>query len=384
VSPINLGSVEPENEPPRSIERPIIDTTEQDGLRLLTETMTALHLRNARPDGPVLFTTGDALSQIVQLDNDNRAQLQSINSRGAMFRTLVESAQFVRRDRRRTEVVYHDVFPPREVLDAVIARERAFPACLRVVHVPVFAPDGTLCLAPGYHADARIVHKPLPGFVLPPLSRNPSDDEIALAAATLWKPFQEFPFETDADRIHMIALVLGPFIRELIDGPTPLMLIEKPDAGSGAGLLVDLVSSITLGMWAPLTPVPKAREEWGKTLTSAILKGTPLIVLDNLPIGHMLDADELAVAITASYWDARILGANRMPSLPIRTTWAATATNPTLSRELLRRSVRIRIVPCAERPWLRENNSFAIRDLREWIVANRPQVVHAAISLVQA
>jgi hypothetical protein len=59
-----------------------------------------------------------------------------------------------------------------------------------------------------------------------------------------------------------------------------------------------------------------------------------------------------------------------------------TANNPVLSRELTRRSVRIRIDPKIDRPWLRED--FHHDDLRAWVQAHRPELVWAALTLVRA
>jgi hypothetical protein len=49
----------------------------------------------------------------------------------------------------------------------------------------------------------------------------------------------DFPFVSDPDRAHAVALFLLPFVRELIAGPTLLHLIEAPTMGSGKGLLAD-------------------------------------------------------------------------------------------------------------------------------------------------
>jgi hypothetical protein len=253
-----------------------------------------------------------------------------------------------------------------------------------VVRAPVFAKDGTLGLKPGYFEAAKAWHQPALGFVLPPVPEAPTAEEIATACVTLLEPLQDFPFETDADRLHMLATIIEPFIRELINGPTPLHLIEKTDVGAGAGLLVDVASMISLGSWAALTPVPKSTEEWGKVLVTKLLHGEPMIVLDNLPLGQTLDSDDLAVALTGTYWQGRLLGGHDDPKLPIRTTWVATANNPSLSREMLRRSVRIRLTPQVDRPWLRQPEDFAIKDLRDWTEEHRSQLVHAVLTLVRA
>jgi putative DNA primase/helicase len=59
--------------------------------------------------------------------------------------------------------------------------------------------------------------------------------------------FGEFPFVGDAERAHVLALVLLPFVRPMISGPTPLHMVEKPAPGTGAGLMIDAISIIATG-----------------------------------------------------------------------------------------------------------------------------------------
>jgi putative DNA primase/helicase len=216
--------------------RPVIDITERDGKLLLAEMTKSLGQQNNLPTGPVLFQTGSRLSRIIE--DGESARLETITARGTIFDIVTNAARYVSRDRRKTERILHDVSPPTDVLDAVIATQRGFPELLRVVHAPVFAPDGTLGTAKGYFKAARVWHQPRATFVLSPVPDKPSGEEIAIAREALLEPLQDFPFDMEADRVHMLALILAPFIRELIDGPTPLHLIEKTDVGSGAGFLV--------------------------------------------------------------------------------------------------------------------------------------------------
>jgi putative DNA primase/helicase len=97
---------------------------------------------------------------------------------------------------------------------------------------------------------------------------------------------------------------------------------------------------------------------------------------------HPLDSGTLAAALTTTMWEDRILGQSRTIRVPVRCAWVATANNPVLSRELTRRSVRIRIDPKVDRPWLRQ--AFHHDDLRAWVNAHRADLVWAALTLVRA
>jgi hypothetical protein len=59
-----------------------------------------------------------------------------------------------------------------------------------------------------------------------------------------------------------------------------------------------------------------------------------------------------------------------------------TGNNPRLSDELSRRCIRLRIDPRIDMPWLRAG--FKHPHITEWAHENRPALVHAALTLIQA
>lgn len=50
----------------------------------------------------------------------------------------------------------------------------------------------------------------------------------------------------------------------MIDGPTPLHLIEKPEAGTGAGLMIDIIATIVTGRAVSVMTASDNDEEWRK------------------------------------------------------------------------------------------------------------------------
>ena len=105
-----------------------------------------------------------------------------------------------------------------------------------------------------------------------------------------------------------------------------------------------------------------------------------LILIDNLR--EQLDSSALAAALTAPFWEDRILGQSEMTRLPIRCAWVATGNNPTFSNEMARRLVRIRLDAHTDQPWRRD--SFRHPDLMVWVRANRGRLVAACLTLCQA
>ena len=109
------------------------------------------------------------------------------------------------------------------------------------------------------------------------MPQNPTPDQVQQACAlVLDDMLVDFPFESDSDRAHTLALFLLPFARELIDGPTPLHLIGKPKAGTGASLMVEALTMPFLGNGPEMKAPPVRNEEWGKVIT-ACLRDAPTL-----------------------------------------------------------------------------------------------------------
>ena len=177
-----------------------------------------------------------------------------------------------------------------------------------------------------------------------------------------------------------MALLLLGFLRAMIDGPTPLHMIEKPTPGTGATLLVDAVATIQTGSGAAVTTEGRDDEEWRKRITAKLRQIPAIVLIDNLR--HELDSSALAAALTAPYWEDRILGVSEMTRLPIRAVWIATGNNPSFSNEMARRIVRIRLDARVDQPWRRDG--FRHADLMGWVRANRARLVAACLTLCQA
>jgi putative DNA primase/helicase len=272
--------------------------------------------------------------------------------------------------------------PPLGVVKSVLATpDPALPVLVGIVNTPVFGRGGKLLTNPGYHPDARLLYAPMPGFIVPTIPKRPSPAEIAAARKLLCEDLLgDFPFVGPAELAHVVALLLLGFLRGMIDGPTPLHLIEKPTPGSGATLMVDAIATILTGAGASVMTEGRDDEEWRKRVTAKLRQIPAIVLIDNLR--NKLDSAAVAAALTAPFWEDRILGASEMARLPIRCLWIATGNNPEFSNEMARRLVRIRLDPHVERPWQRTD--FRHPDLMTWVRANRSRLVAACLTLCQA
>ncbi len=326
---------------------------------------------------PWLFRCAGLPSWVVQ-DDDGLPMARPLTE-DRLRHMLAKLADWRRIGRNGDLVPAH---PPSPLIKSLLATpDPGLPVLTGIVTAPVFGRRGALLTEAGYHPDARLLYQPAPGFVLPPVPERPSTEEIASARRLITEDMLgEFPFTGPGERAHAVALLLLGFLRAMIDAPTPLHLIEKPTPGTGATLMVDAIATVLTGVGASVMTEGRDDEEWRKRVTAKLRQIPSIVLIDNLR--HPLDSSALAAALTAPFWEDRILGASEMTRLPIRCVWIATGNNPEFSNEMARRIVRIRLDARIDQPWRREG--FRHPDLITWVRANRPRLVAACLTLCQA
>jgi len=277
--------------------------------------------------------------------------------------------------------------PPSAVAKMLLARDTVgypgAPLVERVVDAPVLAADGSLITEKGYHAGSRLLYIPAPGMhAVEPGEVDRVDDVQGAVGWLMDDLLGDFPWADDASKANALGLLLLPFVRDVIDGPTPLHLILAPEPGTGKTLLARCALYPGCGEVATM-PDAKDDDEYRKRLTSALMGGARAIVLDNIR-GDM-SSSALASALTAGVWRDRVLGTNREAVLPVRNAWVATGNNTGLTDELARRSVPIFLEPKPgeERPADRPKSAFKHADLFGWTSKNRAQLASAALTLVR-
>jgi putative DNA primase/helicase len=271
-----------------------------------------------------------------------------------------------------------DARPPRDVIQNMLAVPHVpLPVLERIVEAPVFGPDGTVDTRPGYHPSSRTYYAG-GGIELDPVSVDPSPTDVAKAVDILGELVNDFPFVSSADRLVAYAAMLGPFARSLIEGSTPLHLIEAPTPGTGKGLLADVIAIPSTGRRAATITEARNEEEWRKRITAILRNGRAVTLIDN--VQARLESPALSAAITSPLWTDRLLGGNEIVAYAVRTTWIATGNNPALSRELARRTVRCRMDAGVDHP---ETRSGFLHRLPDWATERRAEIVWACLTLIQ-
>jgi hypothetical protein len=322
---------------------------------------------------PVLFRHGGVIAEIGR-DDDGCARISHLALPGLRGR-LDRCAEWLRQGKEGLRPAW----PPKEVVEDMLALPRPLPVLRGVVSTPVFAASGSLLTDAGYQPDTGLYYEPS-GEALPSVPQRPDATDLQRAKEIVrleW--LSDFPFVDEASCANAVAAPLTAAAREMIDGPTPLFAIDSPVAGTGKGLLAHGIGIIGLGAPPAVMTETRNEEEMRKRITSSLCAGLPVVLLDN--VKRPLQSGALAAALTARQWSDRILGRNQIVELPIRCVWLATGNNLQLDNEIARRTVWVRLDARVDRPWQR--TSFRHPDLPAWLRRHRHELVWAILVLVQ-
>lgn len=278
-------------------------------------------------------------------------------------RVLAQCARWITFKAKGFEVV----FPPKDIVDAVYANLWTILPTLRgVAYTQTWSSYGLS--APGYDTHTELWCAADEGKI---------EMDLEEAKALVEEMLCDFQFATRADKAHAISLFLLPFMRDLIRGAIPIYDIEAPKAGTGKGLLARAL--LTPSGTYRLTP-EVSKEEFDKTVSSAIISGDPVFLLDNLRdsisssrLASVATAPEATIRQFATLQNVRV---KRIPIIVI------TANNPTFSEENQRRVARIRIDSNQAHPDQLPASAFRHR-LDLWVEENREQLAAAALRIIR-
>jgi hypothetical protein len=343
------------------------------------------HLRDVTADAlkaledannpPEVFVRAGALVRVRE-DEHGTPQIQLMEMSHVRGR-LARVADFV----RVTENGDTKVNPPEVVVKDIMALSSwPFPALEAVVESPILRSDGSIFDTPGYDLETRLFYRPVPGFKCPEIPKSPTSESIRSSLDLINEAIGEFPYGDKSSAANTLALMLTPLVRQAINGPVPMALIDKPQAGTGGSLLAETIALIGTGRTAEMLGAPRDDEEWRKQITAKLAAGGTMVTVDN--VEGPLFAPSLARALTARTWTDRILGRSESITLSQRATWIATGNNIILRGDLPRRCYWIRLDAKQSRPWQREN--FRHPDLLSWVSEKRGELVGALLTIARA
>jgi len=343
---------------------------------LTAQGLSALRRANAPP---ATFVRSGYLCRVVR-DEDGQPAVEDID-KVIMRARLAEVATFFSINKRGEHLGQN---PPLYLAENILAQGAwDFPPLLGVARSPILRRDGTICTAPGYDADSRLYYCPDPLLVVPPIPDDPSVEEVEAAKDDLVDLIGEFPFADAAGVPNALAILLTILMRPVIAGHVPLAIVDAPVQGTGKTLMVTALGIVGVGtVSGESIPDRQNDDEWRKKITSVLLKGPPLVLLDNIPDNSTIDAPPLAALLTTHLWSDRLLGKNDNVQLPARSIWVATGNNLRVAGDMPRRCYTVRMDANSEKPWTR--TGFRHADLEQHALTNRGQLLASAFTLIRS
>ena len=325
---------------------------------------------------PVLIAAGVKPPRWLRRPPDAPTILEA--SEAALYELASRAAHWHKWDKGKKE--WQAVLPPRLFVPTVLGRPFSpFPALEGIIHSPTLRPDGSLLDTPGYDA-ATGLYFDTNGTTFPPLSDDPDIFDAQCALNTLKDVLCGFLWAHDYDCLAALAAILTGVCRYTIMGNVPLFGISATTRASGKGLLADVIALIGTGRRAPLWSQAEDDAEERKRLLALGMDGDPLVCIDN--VTRPLGSAPLDLALTSTTFKDRVLGTQTSKEVPLYALFLATGNNLQYVGDLARRVVPILLDPAMEKP--EERTGFRYPDLLTHVAKVRPQLVHAALTIVKA
>jgi hypothetical protein len=286
------------------------------------------------------------------------------------------AARFLKYDRRKQNFVQTDV--SRLVAEAYLARGKwKMPHIVGIANAPFLHADGSIHDREGYDPVSGLLCK-WDGQAFPPVPPQPTKDDAIASLAELEKPLSEFPFETPADKAAALSAILTALDRRGMD-VVPLHAFTAPAAGTGKGLLVDIVAMLATGRPMPTIDQSRHDDELKKCLGASLIAGDSLIALDNCQ--HVLEGSLLNIITKQHVFRIRVFGQSQNMEISNSTTLFANGNNLIIGADMTRRVILCEMNANMERPELRE---FKDEHLLETVQVNRAKLVVAALTVLRA
>lgn len=253
-----------------------------------------------------------------------------------------------------------------------------------VISAPTLRPDGSILDRPGYDEETGLLYDPC-GVEYPSVPQRPTREDALAALTLLMEPIKMFPFvpddplqrEISASRSVSLSGILTATIRPSL--PTaPLHASTAPIAGSGKSKLDNIAAIISTGRTCHPIAETTSTEEFEKRIATALIKGDPIIGLDNctVPLGGGL----LCQALTEQIINIRDFGFLKDITVENTASIFANGNNLVIQGDIIRRVLRAQLDPGVERPELRK---FEFEPLR-MVAADRPRLLVAALTILRA
>lgn len=339
-------------------------------------------------DCPDLYQRGGS---IVRIQRDTGAELQWLQRPPGAPRIdripepilrmhISDTCNLVSYSERQREWV--PAHPPDWLIKQVATLgEWPFRSLEAVLETPFLRADGEVVLQPGYDRYSGVLLQPPHGVRWLPVPRDPTADQVRESLQRLLDLVQYFPWARPAGKSAWLAGLLSYVARYAFRGSVPAFLIDGNSPGTGKGKLQSATGLLLLGREMSRCAPTDDEDEMDKRLVSIAQSGDLLIKIDNIA-GPWCTAN-LASALTDTEYYGRILGKNQRGGGPLNAIWWVNGNNlkfpPRLARDMVRRSLHMRLITELRRPEHREN----LPDLLAQVTAERPRLIADLLTLLR-
>lgn len=314
------------------------------------------------------------------ISREPAAPIISPISRGYLWEILSSCIEWTKPDGRKKGL--RTCEPPSAVVDALHGRSiwPGIPELRGIATTPILRGDGTLRCQAGFDRETGLYL--MPSCRVPEVKDAPTQIDAACAVRELLDVVADFPFVKDCYRTVWVSMVLSRVGWGAFYGGAPLVLIDASTAGTGKTLASDAASVIATGTSAARSPFVDNDDELRKRITSHLMAGDQIAMIDNVPAGFRIGWPSLDNALTATIWADRELGKNVVTRIPMDTMWIVTGNNLAVRGDAARRTLRIRMEAQQERPELR--TGFTHEPLIPWVRKERPRLLASALVVLRA
>ena len=354
-------------------EHPQINITDRELPDLTTEALSSLREWN---NPLIMFVRAGQLVRLTE-DEEGIASIEVLGEaelRGYMAR----AAKYVR---VKNNLLIATI-PLKPVVQDILALPKwpGFYPLKGIITCPVIRPDGSVLSDEGYDQTTRLYYSNSTHLEMDIKENATKEDAVEAARYLLEDVLGDFPFLKDGSAANMLAALLTTITLSLISGTRQMGLFDKPQPGTGASLLAEIMAIIATGKDAVMRAVPREEDEWRKQITSVLMNGPQIVILDN--VDQTLRSRSLSQVLTLKTWSDRLLGQNKGIVLEQTAAWFATGNNLSLGGDMGRRCYWIRIEANSARPW--EGRTFKIPNILEWVKEHRGELLSKLITMVRA
>ncbi|QNA88689.1 hypothetical protein G4G28_09665 [Massilia sp. Dwa41.01b] len=269
---------------------------------------------------------------------------------------------------------------PQGVVQGLLANaaHTRMPRLTAVRDVPTMDANGRLIAMPGYDEPSGLLLRNEKFVTWPAVRLAPSQSDLKNALQTLWKPFEQFPYVSAADRSVALAAALTAAVRCCLR-TAPGFGFSATAPGTGKTLLAQCIGVLYDGT-APAVSAPITHEEeWAKSLFSSALAGAGTLLFDNAE--HAIESASLCAVTTAPAIKGRVLGESREAEAEHRLLVLATGNGLQLVGDLNRRFLTCRLDAQVEASKV-AGRQFDLEPLG-YCLKNRLLMITAALTLIQ-